>query len=410
MTEAEQPRAPHPAVWMILYIPFGALGGFITVALTFLATTKGLSISEGALLNGAQMLISWMKWLWAPIVDVTLNPRKWYVISTAASAVGIFTMAAIPLGPNTLPLLLAVIAAASLVNSVVGMSVEAIMSRVVTPDQAGRVGAWFQAGNLGGAGLGGALGLFLIQKLPAPWMSGAIMGALFVACTAALNLTPVLPGHKSELGFVKSVKSVVGDLRTMLKTKGGLLSAILCVLPVGTGAAQTTLTQAEVAAYWGAGPTEVEWLQGVLAGLLTAAGCFVGGYVCQRFQPRTAYAGIGIGLALIATGMAVTPATVITYIIWSLLYSFAVGLAYAAFTAVVLHAMGHGSGATKYNVFASASNFPIWWLGLTLGYAAQRFGARAMLLTEAGFGVLGVLVFAGAVSRVRRSLLPERAE
>lgn len=54
---------PHPSLWMILYIPFGALGGFVSVALTFLATQSGLSIMEGSLIIGSQLLISWMKWL-----------------------------------------------------------------------------------------------------------------------------------------------------------------------------------------------------------------------------------------------------------------------------------------------------------------------------------------------------------
>ena len=56
-------RDPHPIVWLILYIPFGALGGFVTVALTFFATQHGLSITEGALIVGSQMLINWLKWL-----------------------------------------------------------------------------------------------------------------------------------------------------------------------------------------------------------------------------------------------------------------------------------------------------------------------------------------------------------
>ena len=64
-------------MWTILYLPFGALSGFVTVALTFLATKNGLSISEGALLNGANMLTQWLKWLWAPIVDVTMAAGAW---------------------------------------------------------------------------------------------------------------------------------------------------------------------------------------------------------------------------------------------------------------------------------------------------------------------------------------------
>jgi PAT family beta-lactamase induction signal transducer AmpG len=316
-------------------------------------------------------------------------------------------MSIVPLGPTTLPLLLGIIAGASLINSAVGMAVEAILVDATPPDQVGRVSAWFQTGNLGGAGLGGGLGLFLIVKLPQPWMAGAIMGALFMLCCLALLFTPKTEASHKGTGAFASVKGVVGDLKRMLKTKGGLLAAVLCILPVGTGAAQPVLTQAEVAAFWGAGQHHVEILQGLLAGTVTAAGCFAGGWLCNRLHPRLAYSCVGLGLAAIATGMALSPATVTMYIAWSLAYAFGVGLAYAAFTAVVLEAMGKGSGATKYNVYASLANFPIWWLGLLLGFAAQRWGARRMLLTEAALGVVGVALFAAASARVRRSKLAE---
>jgi MFS transporter, PAT family, beta-lactamase induction signal transducer AmpG len=398
-------RAPHPVVWTVLYLPFGALGGFVSVALTFLATQHGLSISEGALLNGAQLLTQWLKWIWAPLVDITLSRRKWYVISTSLSAVGVLAMSAVPLGPGTLGILLVVIALASLINSVVGMSVEAIIAGATPPDQIGRVSAWFQAGNLGGTGLGGGLGLLLLEKLPKPWMSGAIMGALFMLCCLALRFTPDVAAEAKLAGKLAAVKRVTRDLWAMLKTKSGLLAAVLCVLPVGTGAAQGTLTQAKVAAFWGAGANQVALMQGLFAGLITAVGCFAGGYLCQRLHPRIAYSGIGLALAAVAVLMGVCPSTVSMYVVWSLVYAFAVGLAYAAFTALVLASIGKGSAATKYNVFASLANFPLWWLGLLLGVAADKWGARAMLLTEATFGVAGVIVFAYSIRLVGRSKL-----
>ncbi len=397
----------HPVVWTILYLPFGALGGFIGVALTFLATKHGLSITEGALINGSQLLISWLKWLWAPMVDVTLSPRRWYVLSTVASAVGVLTMAVVPLAPSTLWLLLLVIAAASLVNSVVGMAVEAMIASSTPADQIGRTSAWFQAGNLGGNGLGGALGLWLVVHLPKPWEAGAIMGVLFVLCCAALLAAPKVEGHRAREAPLAATKGVVRDLWQRIKTKGGLLAAILCVLPVGTGAAGGVLTQAKVAAAWGAGENEVTLVQGLLAGLVTTIGCFAGGWLCHRLAPRTAYATVGVVLALIAAGMAGAPRTVTMYVAWNLVYAFGVGLAYSAFTAVVLDAMGAGSGATKYNVYASLSNFPIWWLGLLLGFTADKWGAGRMLLVEAGMGVFGVLIFAASVVRVRRSRLAD---
>jgi PAT family beta-lactamase induction signal transducer AmpG len=398
-------------VWTVLYLPFGALGGFVSVALTFLATEHGLSISEGALLGGAQLLTQWLKWIWAPLVDITLSARRWYVISTGLSAIGVLAMSAVPLGPGTLGILLVIIALASLINSVVGMSVEAMIAATTPPDQIGRVSGWFQAGNLGGTGLGGGLGLLLFERLPKPWMSGAIVGALFMLCCIGLRHTPEVAAHTRPGGWfaaVRAVRQVARDLWAMLKTRGGLLSAILCVLPTGTGAAQGTLTQGKVAAFWGAGADQVALIQGLFAGLVTAVGCFAGGDLCQRCRPRTAYAGVGLGLAAVAAAMGVCPATVTMYVAWNLVYAFAVGLAYAAFTAMVLDAMGQGSAATKYNVFASLSNFPLWWLGLLLGVVAQKWGARRMLFTEAAFGVAGVLLFALSARLARPTHAPPR--
>lgn len=398
-------RVPHPVVWTVLYLPFGALSGFVGVPMTFMATQSGLSISEGALLNGAQLISQWLKWTWAPAVDVTLTPKRWYLVGTTASALGVFAMTATPMGPETLPYLLAVIAVASLLNSIVGMAIEAIMAASTPVEQQGRTSAWFQAGNLGGAGLGGGFGMTLFGVMPERWMVGAVMGALFMSCSVALLFTPDVASHRGSV--VSAVRSVAADIRELARTKGGLLAAAICFMPLGTGAAQTVLAQAAVAEQWGATATHVAWIQGYTAAAVTATGCFVGGWLCDRMQPRWAYAFIGLALAGIATGMALTPRTVLAYVMWNLVYALFVGLAYAAFTAVVLNAIGTKSGATKYNLYASLSNFPIWWLGLLIGFVADEYGPVEMLYTEAAFGVLSVLVFTVIYRAVKGSRLPE---
>lgn len=403
----QRTEVAHPVVWTILYLPFGAMAGFVGVALTFLATQNGLSITEASFLNGAQMISQWLKWTWAPAVDVTLTPKRWYLIGTAASALGVFFMAAMRMTEETLPMLLGVIGLASLLNSIVGMSIEAIMAATTKPEQQGRTSAWFQAGNLGGYGLGGGLGLTLLEALPATWMAGAILGVLFVLCGAALLMVPDVRAHRKHGGPAAAVGAVLGDLRALARTKGGLASALLCVLPLGTGAAQGVLTQAKVAAHWHATSTHVAWVQGYTSAAVTAAGCFVGGWLCTRMHPRTAYALVGVLLATVATGMALSPANVYSYVAWNLVYALAVGLAFAGFTAFVLNAIGVKSAATKYNLFASLSNFPIWWLGLVLGRVADLHGPKAMLFAEAGLGVLAVLVFVAGIRVVGRTKLPE---
>lgn len=391
--EKKHSKLPHPIVWLILYIPFGALGGFVGVALTFLATQNGLSITEGSLIIGSQLLISWLKWLWAPMVDITFSPKKWYVFSTALSAVGVIAMASVPLGKDTLGLLLVIIAGANLVNSIVGMAVEAMIASITPADQVGRVSAWFQAGNLGGAGLGGALGLFLIQKLPSPWMSGAVMGLLFLCCCFALIPLPHVKAHVTNKRPVDAVKTVALGFWEMIKARVGALTALMCILPIATGAASGVLTQSVVAGYWGAGAEQVGLVQGLLSGVITALGCFLGGWVCNRMNPHKAYGIFGIALAAIAAAMAFSPATVTMYIVWNMIYALGIGLSYAAFTAMALVAIGKGAAATGYNVFASMSNFPIWWLGLLLGWVADHNGPKTMLITEAVLGAFGVAVF-----------------
>lgn len=399
MTEpnpAQAGRAPHPGLWLILYVPFGAFSGFVTVAMTFLATRHGLSISEGALLAGASMLLQWLKWLWAPAVDITLSPKRWYVLSTSLSALAIFTMSALPFEKRWLWLLLLVIAAGSFINSIVGMASEAMIAQLTPKEEIGRVSSWFQAGNLGGNGLGGGLGLLLFQVLPASWMSGAVVGAVLLACCFALLPLPEVSAHAGAHPTpMSAVREVAASLWKNLKTRVGFLTALLCLMPVGTGAAQGTLAQAAVAAQWGAGDKEVALVQGLLAGLITAIGSFSGGWLLARLNPRASYAAFGLLLAAIGAGMALSPHTVEMYVGWNMIYAFAVGLCYAAFTAMALTAIGKDAAATGYNVYASLSNFPIWWLGLLLGWVADHHGASRMLLTEAALGVCGVLLFAG---------------
>lgn len=98
-------------------------------------------------------------------------------------------------------------------------------------------------------------------------------------------------------------------------------------------------------------------------------------------------------MAVVAGLMGILPNTVTLYVAGNLAYAFALGMAYAAFTALVLDAMGPGAGATKYNIFASLSNFPLWWLGLLLGQVAEVAGSPAMLFAEGLLGLLGIGLF-----------------
>src|SRR4051812_4155917 len=124
------PRPPHPLVYTILIVPFGAVGGYVQVAMAFLATRFGLTVEDAAVLIAVGMLPHVWKFFWAPITDTTPPPltrKRWYLLSVSLCAAGITAMSAIPLSKANMPLLEGVIFAANLASTFLGMSVEGLM-------------------------------------------------------------------------------------------------------------------------------------------------------------------------------------------------------------------------------------------------------------------------------------------
>ncbi len=391
----------HPIVFTVLILPFGATIGFVSVALAFLATRHGLTVQQGAELIAAGMFPNIWKFFWAPVGDTTLSRRRWYLISCAACAAGMYAMAAVPLEPATFQLMTAVIFVTSIAATFLGFSVEAMVAHLTPPADRGRVSGWFQAGNVGGTGLGGGLGLWLLTTLPAAWQAGLVLAVLTLGCALVLPLLPDVPAESRGVSLGRVVRNVAVDFWQTVWSRDGILSAVLCFVPVGTGAAAGVLAQSSVAAHWGAGLKEVEVVQGLLTGIASMIGCLIGGYACRFFGARTAYAVFGGLMAAVTGTMAFLPATPLVYVGMNLAYALVTGFCFAAFSAFVLDTIGAGNAATKYNGYASLSNAPITYMGLLLAAAETRFGPTGMLLTESVCGVAGILIFSVAVAAWR---------
>jgi len=160
---------------------------------------------------------------------------------------------------------------------------------------------------------------------------------------------------------------------------------------LGTGAASNLWSA--VAKDWGAGADTVALVTGVMGGLFAAAGCLLGGWVCDRIKRQSAYLLFGLLGALCAVGMAYSINTELMYIIWISIYAVTLGLSYAVFSAFVLEAIGKGAAATKYNIYAALSNSPIYLMIYIEGWVHTRWGPKGMLNTEAVFAVLAIILF-----------------
>jgi PAT family beta-lactamase induction signal transducer AmpG len=391
----------HPAVFGLLVVPFGAVSGFIGTALAFLSTGGGLSETEAAVLVGWSSLVNMFKFSWAPIVDTTLTRRTWYGLALVGSVLGIVALSAVPLTQDRIPLFTALVIGASFATTVQAMALEALMAHLVLERDRGGVSGWFQAGNLGGYGLGGGLGLILMESMQEPWMAGALLGFAFLLGGLPILWLPDVRAESSGRPLVAEMLGAWGELLRLLRAREGLITGLLCLLPIGTGAATSVLSQESVAALWGAGQSEVALVNGVFNGVLSAAGCLAGGWLCSRWRSRDVYAGIALALAIVAFAMAFVPHSPLTFTVGNLTYAFVTGMAFAAYTGFVLEAIGKGAAATKYNGFAAMANTPIWYMGIALGWTVDMHGPTAMLVLEGAAAILGLFALVGVLRLTR---------
>ena len=393
-------RRAHPIVFMFLIIPFGVMSGYLTVAVAYLLTQAGISVEQTAELVAISFIPQTWKFLWAPIADTTLGRKSWYLIGAVISALGIFGTGAVPADGKFMPLLYAVVVVSNTAVTFLAMSVESLMAYGTPAAEKGRAGGWFQAGNLGGGGVGGGAGLWMAQTLPEPWMAGAVLGGACLLCSVALHFVSEPPAVFREGKYWRNIVDVFKDLWRVARSYAGFLALLVCFLPIGSGAVSGLWSA--VADDWHASADTVALVTGVLGGIVSAAGCLAGGYLSDRMNRRTAYILYGLLQALCAIAMAIAPRTEAMYITFTTIYSFIAGLTYAGFSAVVLEAIGLGAAATKYNLFASLSNMPIAYMTVILGWAHTRWGAGGMLNTEAAICMFAILVFIAVATMMAR--------
>ena len=381
----------HPFLLTILILPMGVSIGFVSVTLGYLLSQAGVSVDKIAALIAATLLPHIFKFMWAPLVDTTLSLKKWYWIASIITAIGIIALGILPMKESSLPVLTIIILLSQFAVTFLCMATEGLMVYDVPEGLKGRAGGFFQAGNVGGMGFGGGLGLFLAQRLSATWMVTVILGILCFLCAFALLYFRDPKITIREEGLSKTYKNLWEDVWSTIKSKSGVLGMLLCFLTIGTGAASNLWSS--IAKDWRVNADTVAVVTGVAGGLLSALGCLIGGWICDRMNRRNAYLLFGLIGAVTAVGLAYTPRTELMFILWTSLYAIALGFSYAGFTAFTLEAIGKGAAASKYNIFAALSNAPTYLMTYVIGIAYARSGATLMLNTEAAFAVGAIAVF-----------------
>ena len=232
-----------------------------------------------------------------------------------------------------------------------------------TTREKGRAGGWYQAGNLGGQGIGGGAALWIAQHIIA---SSGCPARRWRRCSwpAAWRCSSS-PEPRCRSSHSCAISTACGDVAVDVwntaKSRAGYLALLICFLPIGSGAASNLWSA--VAGDWHADADTVALVNGVLGGMVSAIGCVIGGYLCDRMDRKFAYCPVRrrpVGGHARDGGCRAHRRR--CSLIFTLLYAFIQGFNYASFSAVVLEAIGRGAAATKYNIFASLSNLPIAYM------------------------------------------------
>ena len=399
MTERVLPGARlRPVLYLMLFVPMGITNGYAVVSLAYLLSQAGVSVGALAGFAGLSLFPQTWRAVWAPLVDATLSVRGWYLISAALTSVLVAATGFIPATRGNFVLIEWLACGFSLAATITTIAASSLMAHGTAEEEKGRAGGWSQAGNLGGTGLGGGLGLWLAQHAPA-WMSGVSLGLICLATSLALLfLAEPSAAHRTRT-LLGSLANVGRECWALLSSARGGLVFFLMLLPVGVGAAQNLWSA--VANDWHASADAVALVNGVLGGVVAMVGCLIGGWVCDLMDRKTAYILFGLVIAVVAVAMAIAPRTQDMFVAFVLLYALLLGFCYAGFAAVVFETIGRGAAGTKSNLLSGISNVPLIYAGIFDGWAHDRWGASGLLYTDAVLGVIGAGIFVAAALIVR---------
>ena len=396
-----------PFYIFFLVLPAGISQGFVTVALPYLLTHHGFSVAETAGIIAVGFSANLWRFLWGPVVDISLSLRRWFWIGLLACTASLLLLCFASLTIKGAVLLSIIVFVSQVAATFTLLPVNGFMAKCIEENKKGKASGWYQAGSLTGVGLGGGAGLWL-----AAHYNIVIAGVVLCAASLLFGLVILLINDVQHIKGKTLMHEITGmgkDIIAMLKVPVALFAIILLMMPIGTGAAANLWSA--IADDWKTDADTVALVTGILSGLVSAVGCVVGGIISDRSGVWVAYLGSGIVCALVTLIMAVMPMQPAVYIGGVLTYTFGIGLINAAFTSVILFAIGKKHVVTKFSLLASLGNLPVVYMTTFDGWAHDKYNSKFMLLAEAIIGILFVIIFIFILKRMMyKKLIPVTIE
>ena len=386
---ARRPVMP-PVFIGVLLLPNGMNQGFISVALGYTLAQHGVEVSAIAGLISLRLLPDTWTFLAGPVVDCTLSIARWYLLSVIGAAACLMLLAVVPLDSAGVAWMAPLCLSLGLASTLSTSATSAALALTTTNAVRGACAGWRQTGFLGGIGLGGGAGLWLSTHSAGPRVAAVALALVSLGCAFPFVLVEV-PRIAREATVVIAARAALGSLWALLRSREGILAALAVTIPAGVGAAMNLMPA--VSGDWHASATLVAAVTGVLGGLACVPGCIVAGYLCDRFPRRSVFLYSALLCAVGEAAMAVFPHSAPFFTVFVLTNAALTGPAYGGITAIIFDRLGPLGAATVGGVLSSLCNLPVVVLTVVVGVVQSHRGSNAMLLVEAGLGVVSVALY-----------------
>lgn len=398
-----------PPVWLMGFcnMPVG-LGGAVTlVTVPQLLAAKGVPESEIAWVTTASLIAGFANFLFAPVLDWRLSRRAYAIIlAVLASFLAVATLLSI----DNLVLLAVLALLLTMATYLNQAAVGGWLSSVTGQEEKSALGAWLQASNIAGFGLGAAMAILLIRNLPSP-LGPIAVGLLELVPIPLYLWIPATPadirlGHESFAAFLR-------DVLTLLRQPVVRWLMLFLVLPAGSFALSNTL--AGLGGDFGASEQMVGTVSGIGVAVAGVIGALVAPQLIRGMSPERAYLTIGASGAIFTLSEILLPRLPLTFAIGMIGQNAIQAAAFAAANVMILRSNGQNNplAATQFALLSAVVSVPLMYMQAVDGQAYGHGGFAASCLTDALISLAACAVLTLLLrrrSRARISAVAYQAE
>ncbi len=426
--------------FFFLYVTEGIPLGFTATAVATQMRRQGLSPAEiGAFVGLLYAPWAW-KWLVAPAVDLVYSKRfgrrrGWIVIMQCLMVCGLLASINIDYTAD-LKLYTAIILLVNIFGATQDVAIDALACATLKKSERGTANGLMFAGAYLGNALGGAGVLFLSAVIGFANAGYLAIGAILVVTIfVSIPLREPKTDEAIEdeapdgVGRVKAIANEISTYAVQVfqmfrSSRSAMFAGVLALLPFGALSLSLALG-ANLAVEFGMSDTEIAKLA-LVAAVVSAGGCVVGGFLSDRFGRRKM-------LVMYVVGMAVPPLVLAAYmysegyiapidprmenrraipailipVFWFTSIGFAVfqGLMFGTRTAMFMDVVKPKWAATQFTAYMSLLNVTIWYSATWQGWAIEKHGYPATLAADAVFGLccIALLPFVKPLRRLAES-------